>query len=169
VDEVGPDPEVVLVSIIVDISLALGVSVWALGCVILLWTLKSADGRSALVLRVALMCPLIITSWGLTYDISFRRGQVIGFLMTFGPVAAGFYAGVSKRTYQDVLNACLATTVMVAVCWSALLCLLHKSLGDIREIVISVVSLALLFEAVGAVSGLTIPALWARVAEHRTG
>ena len=159
----------VLVSIIVDISLALGVSVWALGCVILLWTLKSADGRSALVLRVALMCPLIITCWGLTYDISFRRGQVIGFLMTFGPVAAGFYAGVSKRTYQDVLNACLATAVMVTVCWSALLCLLHKSLEDIRGIAISVISLALLFEAIGAVSGLTIPALWARVAEHRTG
>jgi hypothetical protein len=82
------------------------------------------DESKTLMLRVALMCLLIMPCWILHRELvppPFDTGFYVNlFFFFFGPIAAGVYAGASAKTWVFAVYACVLTSVILTVLYSAI-------------------------------------------------
>ncbi len=77
------------------------------------------DLKRTLTLRIILMCFLIVPLWVI------QRSVPLGsswpwFLLFLGPIAAGFYAGITCRTYRYAIYASLLTSGVVTILFAAM-------------------------------------------------
>lgn len=82
------------------------------------------DEAKALLLKVILMCLLIVPCWVLHRELipsPYDTGWYVNlFFFFFGPIVAGFYAGASARIWVFAVYACVATSIILTILYTAI-------------------------------------------------
>ena len=122
------------------------------------------ETKTGLFLRVVLMCILVLLCFwisGETWRLHDDSWLVDDFFLFFGPIVAGFIAGITSKAYRSVIIACLSTSVAVglsaSVFWAQ----------DISSFPFGFFFLLVLMP-IGVIPARAVRRLYGRIVERRT-